>query len=478
MKKIFFLFIFLGCICNLSRAQQVTFERYYDYGFAEAANAMQQTTDGGYIIFGRQGIAIGVSKILLLKTDSFGIEQWHKLIGKNNADNYAYSGQQTSDGGYIMTGNTTGIVPSDYDVYLVKTDSNGDTLWSKQYGTSGPNMYDNGWCVKQTSDGGYIIACQGPVAAWIIKTDSNGDSLWTKTFLPSGSNGSDLYSIQQTLDTGYIVTGTANFSGTSNDIYLIKTDSLGDTLWTRTWGGAAWDRGQSVQQTSDTGYIVVGYTYSFGVGSYDVYLIKTDLNGDSLWTKTYGDVNENTGWSVRQTTDGGYIIGGTTSIPTPLNYDVWLIKTNSAGDTLWTKKFGDNAGDQYAGYDGCVKQTSDGGYVICGLTAMGNAAAYVVKTDSSGNIIAAIPELNAPETFSVFPNPFCNSVSVNIPIEYLLYQNLNLTLCDMLGREIKSIKNIRAEKINLDLSNTDAGIYLVCIRSESRLITSQKIIKQ
>ena len=478
MKKNFSLFFLLIiCACNFSFAQQVTFEKYFDYGFAEAGNCVQQTTDGGYIIFGRQGIAIGVSKILLLKMDSLGTEQWHKLIGKNNADNYSYSGQQTSDGGYIMTGNTTGIVPSDYDVYLVKTDSNGDTLWTKQYGTSGPNMYDNGWCVRQTNDGGYIICGQTGLYGWLLKTDLNGDTLWTKKIILPSSNQTWFYSVQQTMDTGFVLTGAIKYSTTLTDVFIVKTNSTGDTLWTRKYGGVSDESGSAIRQTTDGGYIVAGSTGSFGSGGWDVYLIKTDLNGDTLWTKTYGDMYENTGWSVQQTLDGGYIIGGTTLNPTPFNYDVWQIKINTTGDTLWTKKFGDNAGDEYAGYDGCVKQTSDGGYIICGLTDAGNTAAYVVKTDSMGNVIAGISNLliDYEAVMNIFPNP--SAAIVNIHFKNELPVQSILILFDVTGQRLKEI-GLKSKSITIDVSDFADGIYFLQLISKNKILVSKKVIVQ
>ncbi|MHA2277642.1 MAG: hypothetical protein ACXAC2_17820, partial [Candidatus Kariarchaeaceae archaeon] len=161
------------------------------------------------------------------------------------------------------------------------------------------------------------------------------DTLWTKTF------GVGLgYSVQQTTDEGYIITGC-----TEGDVWLIKTDESGDTLWTKTFGGGDEDNGLSVQQTTDEGYIITGRTYSFGAGHADLWLIKTDESGDTLWTKTFGGGDKDNGLSVHQTADEGYIITGSTESFGAGDYDVWLIKTDESGDTLWTKTFGGGESD-------------------------------------------------------------------------------------------------------------------------------------
>jgi hypothetical protein len=149
-----------------------------------------------------------------------------------------------------------------------------------------------------------------------------------------GGDGIDRgYSVQQTLDGGYIIAGyTTSFGAGEQDIYLVKTDSLGETIWTNTFGGPGWENGHAVQQTyPDGGYIITGYTDSFGAGSSDVYLVKTDVNGDTVWTRTYGGEGEDAGLFVQQTFDSGYIIAG--------NIDFWnleapglyLIRTDSDG---------------------------------------------------------------------------------------------------------------------------------------------------
>ncbi|HTW92650.1 MAG TPA: FlgD immunoglobulin-like domain containing protein [bacterium] len=322
---------------------------------------------------------------------------WARTYGGPD-DDEGRSVQQSSDGGYIIAGLTASFGAGNYDVYLIKTNAQGDTLWTRTYGGTGD---DEGYSVQQTSDGGYIIAGYtntfGPGApdyanVYLIKTDAHGDTLWTRAIGRLDDEVGN--SVEQTSDGGYVIAGyTYSFGpGTPNsaNVYLIKTNSSGDTLWTRALGGASTDVGNSVCQTADGGFIIAGSTGSFGAGGYDVYLVKTNGQGDTLWTRTYGGTSDDVGNSVQQTTDGGYIIGGGTSSfgpGTPTNSNVYLIKTNAQGDTLWTRVYGRAPG----GYGSSVQQTADGGYIIVGATFsqyfVGPGDVYLVKTDSQGDTL-------------------------------------------------------------------------------------------
>jgi hypothetical protein len=311
--------------------------------------------------------------------------QWQKTFGGSGSDGGG-SVQQTSDGGFIIAGGTCSFGDPNGDVYLIKTDPNGNLLWQKTFGGS---EGDGGFSVHQTSDGGFIIACytysfgSGFFDVYLLKTDTTGNLLWQKTF--GGSSWDWGESVQETSDGGYIIGGfTCSFGAGEEDVYIIKTDSAGNSQWQKTFGGSEGDGGFSVHQTSDGGFIIAGSTYSFGAGYLDVYLIKTDQNGDSQWQKTFGGSNDDLGYSVQQTSDEGFIIvGGTWSFSDP-NGDVYLIKTEPNGNPLWQKTFG---GSDYD-WGQSVKQTSDSGYIITGGTASFGAGVYnvyLIKTDPNGN---------------------------------------------------------------------------------------------
>jgi len=352
----------------------------------DICSSVEQTVDRGYIIAGwTSSYGAGMSDFWLIKTNSYGMEEWNKTFGGTDYD-YGESVQQTNDGGYIITG----ISDFSYntgcgDFWLVKTDKNGIELWNKTFG--GTNV-DWARSVQQTNDGGYILIGEtvsfgaGNEDIWLIKTDSNGSELWNKTF--GGTSQDQGRSVQQTNDGGYIIIGaTCSFATDSSDVWLIKTDANGNKMWDMVFGGTLSECGYSIRQTSDGGYIIIGNTYSFGAGKEDFWLIKTDVNGYEIWNRTFGGADHDEGLSVRQTIDGGYIIIGYTDSFGAGKEDFWLIKTDANGDKVWDKSFGDTSSDR--GYS--VKQTIDKGYIILGSTqsyVTGSYDVWLVKTDSQG----------------------------------------------------------------------------------------------
>jgi hypothetical protein len=399
--------------------------------------SVQQTTDGGYIIAGYTlpilpdtTIDWDDADVYLIKTDGSGIEQWSQTFGGTKYDD-GISVQQTTDGGYIIAGTSRSFGDSLGDVYLIKTDGSGNEQWSQTFGGI---ESDKGYYVQQTSDGGYIITGHtygdqiifGNVLsmpeAYLIKTDGNGNVQWTQNFVQGGI----AYSVQQTTDGGYIITGIGTEYDTlgSNQAYsyqcfLIKTDGNGNEQWSQFYGGTSTDYAWSVQQTNDGGYIITGSTQSFGNGGRDVYLIKTDANGIEQWTKTFGEVEQDRGYSVQQTTDGGYIIAGMTESIASGYIGVYLIKTDGNGIEQWSKIFGEV---NYYAEGNSVQQTIDGGYIIAGskranIPGGSWTDVYLIKTDSQGNVTS---------TFNIPINP---------------NRKLQKTV-DLLGKETKPQTNI------------------------------------
>ena len=409
-------------------------------------------------------------------TNALGDTLWTNTYGGSGS----WSVQQTSDRGFIITGS------SFQDVYLIKTDSIGNTLWTKNYG--GGNI-DEGRSVRQTSDGGYIIAGNtvsfgaGGWDVFLIKTDSLGDTLWTKTF--GGTEDDWGWSTQQTSDGGYIIIGkTFSFGIGESDAYLIKTNSLGDTLWTRTYGGTSFDLGYSVQQTSDGGYIITGYTNSFGLGNGDIYLIKTDPLGNTLWTKTYGGASIDVGLSVHQTSDGGYVITGYTWSFGAGGVDVYLIKTDSLGDTLWTRSYGGTVHD----YGWSVQQTSDGGYIIVGSTdsfGAGGSDVYLIKTDENGLIVGIEEEGSKLEVQSLRvellqnqPNPFHFRTTIHYQIPTTDY--ISLKIYDLTGRLVETLvdmsHNPGVYQVEWDGKDQTSGIYFYRLSTGNTTLTKKMIL--
>jgi hypothetical protein len=369
------------------RIPQEEWNRTFGGSSDDVGSYVQQTNDGGYITagytssFGADAPYSWLIKvqsrgdIWLIKTDPDGKKEWDRTFGGLGKD-LGFCVQQTKDGGFIITGAKKSFwVLTNYDVWLIKTDPEGKEEWERTFGGSGEGV---GFSVQQTTDGGYIIAGYTTYPegqkAWLIKTDPNGDKEWDVAL---GRKDTEAASIQQTTDGGYVLTGyTTSFGAGKEDVLLVKTDSRGAVEWAKNFGGSNKDLGLSVQKTKDGGYIITGYTESFGAGKGDVWLIKTNSTGIKEWDRTFGGPNSDLGSSVQEAKDGGYIITGynTTSTGSPEGNSqlfkaayvsrVWLIKTNSTGIKEWDRTF-DGSGNAWGN---CVQETQDGGYIITGVT--------------------------------------------------------------------------------------------------------------
>ncbi len=369
--------------CSPNRPATVEWVRNIGGKYNDSGYAVQLTADGGYIIAGYTfSYGAGWNDVYIIKTDRKGNILWTKTFGGPYWD-VGYSVQQTTDGGYIITGfkGSGGVENnSSADVYLIKTDPSGNAQWEK---TLGGDDYDCGYSVLQTAEGDYIIAGYtesfgaGSKDVYLIKTNPDGDTIWTRTL--GGNDWDEAYAVQQTSGGDYIVVGyTQSFGAGSRDVYLVKVDSDGNILWTKTLGGDDWDEGKSIQQIRDNGYIITGSTVSYGAGEWDVYLIKTDSLGDTLWTKTFGGNKYDAGMSVQQTSDGGFIIAGITHSYGAGEGDIYMIKTDSLGDSLWSKTLGDTGAEGV----NSIQQTSGNGYIMAGFTRAENAIesnVYLIK---------------------------------------------------------------------------------------------------
>jgi len=376
-----------GLVNSTSKAVKVLmsplieeWNRTFGGAYDDGAWSVQQTTDGGYILAGTWSYDADLYYFWLVKADSDGNEQWNKTFG-GCTDHYVYgyllytfekiAVQQTTDGGYILAASTRSYGAVGRDFWLVKADPEGNEQWNKTFHGNYCDSYDIANSVQQTSDGGYILAGYklsdaGTWDFWLVKTDPDGNEQWNKTF--GGWWGFDsAYSIQQTSDGGYILAGdtkSLDADDHNHDFWLVKTDPDGNEQWNKTFGGPYDDFAYSVQQTPNGGYILAGQTISFGAGGYDFWLVKTDPDGNERWNKTFGGTYHDVARSIKQTSDGGYILAGHTISYGAGNGDFWLVKTDPDGNKQWDKTFGGTDRD----WAHSVQQTSDGGYILAGYT--------------------------------------------------------------------------------------------------------------
>ena len=380
--------------------------------------SVQGVSDGGYLVAGSTlSFGAGGSEVYLVKVDQQGSEVWSSAYG-GSEDEHGWAVQETGEGGYIVVGDTNSSGSGGIDVYLVKVDSRGGEEWSRALGGSGDDV---GQSVQVTGDRGFIVAGftysfgSGGTDVYLVKTDSQGQMEWSRAL--GGSEDDYGWAVQETDDGGYIVAGsTLSFGAGGSDVYLMKVDSQGMEEWSRAFGGSKDEFGYSVQETGDGGYIVTGYTYSFGAGGGDVYLVKVDSQGREEWNSTSGNTDVEFGVSVRETGDGGYIVTGLTYSFLDETYDVYLLKTDSQGEEEWISILG-GPGDDWGQ---SVQVTGDGGYIVGGSTrsfGSGLWDVYLLKTDSEGRdeeiYSASILKVEGP--YEVFTG---DSFTVKVTVAY------------------------------------------------------------
>jgi hypothetical protein len=312
---------------------------------------------------------------------------WSKVYGGTGNDWAIGNNLQTSDGGYLISGYTSSYGAGGLDAWLIKTDIIGNVEWNITYGGPLDDVFSD---MIKSKDGGYALSGYttsfgaGSYDFWLVKVNSTGAVQWSQTY---GGTGSDQdYAIFQTTDGGYALIGNTNSSGAGNfDFWLIKTDTTGNMQWNKTYGGTGAETGIAVVQNSDGGYAIAGRTTSYGAGGTDAWLIKTDTVGNMIWNKTYGGPGTEQANAMVQTSDGGYaMFSPTTSFAVGGGQDAWLIKTDTAGNMMWNKTYG-GAGNEYAVY---MIQTSEGGYALTGAQnsfGAGGTDVFLIKTDASGN---------------------------------------------------------------------------------------------
>ncbi len=420
-----------------AQAPDTLWARTFGGANIDIAHSVQQTADGGYVVAGytRSFGAMSGRNVLLAKFGSGGGSQWHNAFGGND-DDEGYAVQQTADGGYIVAGHTKSFGAGGKDVLLVKAYASGDQEWLRTFGGASD---DEGYAVQQTADGGFIIGGvtssygAGSRDMWLIKTDADGNESWRRTHGGMSSDGA--WSVQQTADGGFILAGwTFSYGlGYLGNAWLVKADSLGYHEWNRAFGGADVDRAHAVQQTADGGYIIAGYTDSYGAGLYDMLLIKTDPAGNQDWLRTFGGTGRDYAQAVQQTADGGYIVAGYTLSFGAGSEDVWLVKTDDDGYAQWDQTYGGTSSD--AGY--AVRQTIGGGYIVAGYTLSYGAGLHDVWLIRLAGGPTGVGEIAALRLFQNHPNPF-NPITT---IRYALPADgaARLAVHDVAGRRVRTL---------------------------------------
>jgi len=443
------LFILFNSVCFSQNSTM--WDKIYGGMGRDHSRCIKQTSDGGYVIIGgTKSFGPGpYSNAWLLRLDSFGDTIFTKIYTGDNSLGGS-SIVETYDSCFIFCGIKYTTNGGDNDVWVVKIDSHGDTIWTKTFGNS--MYYEHGLVIQNTIDGGYAILSQRYRPAiqkkdlWFIKINDIGDSLWTRNYSKyDWDYGNDFL---QTRDEGYLIVGSTDQDFSINyasDIWLIKTNKYGDTTFTKTYGLETTDEYcYSIDTTDDNGYILTGTIYyndSTSYNSSDMLLIRINEFGDTLWTKYYGGNRGDDGNFVVTNRNYNYLVVGK-KIDWLYDLNLWIVEFSSSGEIIWSKTYGSSSTDEWAYY---VQETSDKGYVVIAKLYLNNGDIWVIKTDSLGNTTIPVGvDEDTRKSFEIsltqnYPNPF----NPNTTIKYQIPENSFITLkvYDVLGNEIETLVN-------------------------------------
>jgi hypothetical protein len=547
-----FLLLFLNvCFLVFNSFSQNPLVKQWDYRFGgdstDRLTSFRQTVDKGFIFGGSSLSGIsgdktqtlwGFEDFWIVKTDSLCNKQWDRNFGGTEND-VLYSLQQTADGGYILGGASFSGIGGDktqpslggFDYWIIKIDSAGNKQWDKDFGGT-----DNDWLYSlvQTPDGGYLLggfsysgisgdksqANWGSGDYWIIQTDSLGNKLWDKSF--GGLSGDFFSFLQNTNDNGYILGGysNSNISGdkTQNslggyDYWIIKIDSAGNKQWDKDFGGVSQDYLFTLKQTPDKGYILAGCTYSgiggdktqLNWGGYDYWILKTDSLGIKQWDKDFGGINDEDDLeTVSQTSDGGYLIAGTSYSPISGdktennlgNEQTWVLKTNSLGIKQWDKTLHTNTiSDDEIGF---AIQTMDGCYAMANYTLAGiggdktqnnwdttnTSSDYWIIKFCDTTSTTSIPTLQSPTSnLQISPNPSSGIFQITFPSSSSnLKTTYTLEVVNTLGQRVYTSPSARLQRrgensAELDLSSLPKGMYVLKINDGVNSFSKKLVIQ-
>ena len=374
LSNILIFVLFSFSLINLVGASSEMWNQVYGGEGADFAHSLVETSDGGYALAGyTSSFGVGGSDFLLIKIDKSGTIEWNKTYGGIGGER-AYSVAETSNGGFAIAGVTDSFGSGGNDFWLIKTDFFGNIEWNQTYGGTDSSI---AYSLIETSDGGYALTgssgspsyfpiSYGTTDFWLVKTDAYGNMEWNQTY--GGTDDEVAYSVVETSDGGFALAGEQ-----SRNFWLVKTDAHGNIEWNQTYGEAKYNHAYSVVEPADGGFVLASTNFQ---------LIKTDAHGTVEWNWTYGREDYDTVYSLVETSDGGFALAGETCSFDDGN-GFWLVKTDASGNMEWNQTYRRTEYDRpYS-----LIQTSDGGYALAGETInLASTYLWVVKTNENGII--------------------------------------------------------------------------------------------
>jgi hypothetical protein len=419
---------------------------------------------------------------------------WTSYFPVTNYGSFANDLERTVDGGFILVGtNRRYIGYDDLDLHLIKTDSAGSVLWSRIYSDS---AIVDGMAVTELSDGGYVVACNrdsvipGHGDVMLVRANATGDVVWTRTI--GGDRDDRVTDMEMTSDGGFLIVGSTRSMGAGgDDVWLVRVNSEGDTLWTRAYGGVGDDVGTEVALLEDDGCAISAYTGSFGEGMLDEYVLRVSPTGDTLWTRTFGGASNDQANGIAVASDGGFVVAGSTRTFLTLGStgDALMTKYSAAGAFMWSMHFvmgSSSARSEYYKVSDlfAVRRTTDNGYIVAGsyqysgtydnyaYAALAKLGAEVTSVASDGAVpVCAVLKQN-------FPNPF--NPSTIIEFELPRAGHTTLKVFDMLGREVSVLADddfpAGPHQVIFDAGNLPSGCYVYSIRSGTFVATRKLLL--
>lgn len=474
MSVLFFrpLLALLALVCTLDAFAQPATLWSEAYGGSENDDGygVAATQDGVVAVGRTRSFGAGLNDLWLVKTDLDGDTLWTRTYGGNGADE-GRGIVELANGDFLIAGKNRSPGDTGDDFWLLRVDAMGHEVWSTELGG---DLDDDAWDVAPIpggGGGGYAAGMTrsfgaGSYDLWLVRFGASGDSSWTRTFGGEAADGG--YAVCATPDGGCAAAGFTTSSGEGEaDFWLVRTDGAGQPLWTRSYGGPGEERALALATCADGGFALAGRTTSWGAGGTDAWLVRTDSDGDTLWTRSYGGAGTDYALCVRETVDGDFLVGGSTG-PTGTG-DAWLLKVDSAGDELWSATWGGAGQDSFADVD----VAPDGTLALAGSTNSEGAGlndVTIVRLEADGTGVS--PRMDRPSGFALgvpFPNPF--NPGTTIPVRLSAAGDVSLTVHDLTGRAVRTLLAgplpAGEHETRFDAAGLPSGLYVARLTTAS-----------